>query len=98
MAHCDPDSRDSVCDSGTWAATPQLTPATRDVSRRGRGNGGARMSPPVPVIRHRSDGPDLVGLRALGAPAGRVLDPLVLLQAAVPVRLDGGMVDEDIGR
>jgi len=40
---------------------------------------------------------DLLGLRALG-PAGRgVLDPLVVLEAAVTVSLDGGVVDEDVG-
>jgi len=36
-------------------------------------------------------------LRALGAPAGRVLDLLVFLEAAVAVSLDDGVVDEDIG-
>src|SRR5262249_24677032 len=40
---------------------------------------------------------DLLGLRTLGSPAGRVLNPLVLLQAAVPVSLDSGMVDENVG-
>src|SRR5947207_11499375 len=55
------------------------------------------MSHPRSVIRYRSDGPDLVGLRALGAPAGRVLDPLIFLEAAVAISLDGGVVDEDIG-
>jgi len=33
-------------------------------------------------------------LRALGAPAGRVLDLLVFLEAAVAVSLDDGVVDE----
>ena len=36
-------------------------------------------------------------MRALGTAAGRVLDPLVFLEAAVAVSLDGGVVDEDIG-
>src|SRR5690242_11705946 len=39
---------------------------------------------------------DLLGLRALGSPAGGVLDPLVLLQAAVTVSLDGRVVNEDV--
>src|SRR6516162_7319086 len=39
---------------------------------------------------------DLLGLRALGPPAGRVLNPLVLLKAAVAVSLDGGVVNEDV--
>ena len=43
-----------------------------------------------------SDRTDVLGLRALGAPGDVVLDPLVVLEASVPVSLDGGMVDEDI--
>src|SRR5262249_13697457 len=39
---------------------------------------------------------DLLGLRALGPLAGGVFDPLVLLQAAVTVGLDGGLVNEDV--
>jgi hypothetical protein len=39
---------------------------------------------------------DLISLRALGAPAGGELDPLVVLEAAVTVGLDGGVVNEDI--
>src|SRR5690348_17352376 len=74
-----------------------MASAARTASRRGCKNGGARMSHPRSVIRSRSDGPDLVGLRALGAAAGRVLDPLVFLEAAVAINLDGGVVDEDIG-
>ena len=44
----------------------------------------------------RLDRLDLLGLRALGPPAGRVLDPLVLLKAAVTVNLDGGVVNENV--
>src|SRR5215468_11539233 len=44
----------------------------------------------------RLDRLDLLGLRALGAPAGGVLDPLVLLKGAVTVSLDGGVVNEDV--
>ena len=39
---------------------------------------------------------NLLGLRALGPPAGRVLNPLVLLKAAVTVSLDGGVMNEDV--
>src|SRR5215471_5676916 len=39
---------------------------------------------------------DLLGLRAFGPLAGGVFDPLVLLQAAVTVGLDGGLVHEDV--
>src|SRR6516225_8128586 len=39
---------------------------------------------------------DLLGLRALGPLDGRVLHPLVLLEAAVTVSLDGGVVHEDV--
>jgi len=41
---------------------------------------------------------DLLGLGSLRAADGRVLDPLVVLQAAVTVGLDGGVVDEDVRR
>jgi len=77
--------------------TRQLALAARDACRRGGKNGGARMSHPRSSSGFRSDGPDLVGLRALGAAAGRVLDPLIFLEAAVAVSLDGGVVDEDVG-
>jgi hypothetical protein len=40
---------------------------------------------------------DLLGLRPLGALAGGELDPLVLLQTAETVNLDGGVVNEDVG-
>src|ERR1700722_8532380 len=45
-----------------------------------------------------SDWPDVLRLGALGAAHGGVLDPLVLLQAAVAVSLNRGVVDEDVGR
>jgi hypothetical protein len=41
---------------------------------------------------------DLLGLRALSATSSGVLDALVLLEAAVTVSLDGGVVDEDVWR
>jgi hypothetical protein len=41
---------------------------------------------------------DILGLRALGALAGCELDPLVLLKAAETASLDGGVVNEDVGR
>src|SRR5690242_21149814 len=59
--------------------------------------GGPACATPVRSSGFRSDGPDLDRLRALGAAAGRVLDPLVFLEAAEAVSLDGGVVDEDIG-
>src|ERR1700722_142539 len=40
---------------------------------------------------------NLLGLRALGAAASGELDPLVLLEAAVALCLDGGVVHEDVG-
>src|SRR5450755_4555220 len=40
---------------------------------------------------------DLLGLRALRALAGGEVDPLVLLEAAEAVSLDGGVVNEDVG-
>src|SRR5262249_40580195 len=44
------------------------------------------------------DRADLLRLRALGALGDGVLDTLVVLEAAVAVSLDGGMVDEDVRR
>src|SRR3954449_81530 len=44
-----------------------------------------------------SDRVDLLSLRALGALGDGVLDPLVVLEAAVTVSLDRGVVDEDVG-
>src|ERR1700729_21693 len=40
---------------------------------------------------------NLLGLRTLGAAASGELDPLVLLEAAVALCLDGGVVHEDVG-
>ena len=50
------------------------------------------MNHPVPVLRRRSDRADL------GTAADGELDPLVFLKAAVTASLDGGMVDEEVGR
>jgi hypothetical protein len=44
-----------------------------------------------------SDRVDLLGLRALGPLAGGEVNPLVLLQAAESVSLDGGVVNENVG-
>src|SRR5580704_10126193 len=41
---------------------------------------------------------DFLRLRALGAAPSGVLNPLVLLKSAESVDLDGGVVDEDVGR
>src|SRR5262249_22177535 len=41
---------------------------------------------------------NLFGLRALGTAPRGVLDPLILLEGAEAVHLDGGVVDEDVGR
>jgi hypothetical protein len=45
-----------------------------------------------------SDRADLLGLRTLGPASNGVLDSLVVLEAAVTVNLDSGVVDEDVGR
>src|ERR1700688_3687284 len=45
-----------------------------------------------------SDWTDLLGLRALGAASRGVLHPLIVLEAAITVSLDGGVVHEDVGR
>src|SRR5580700_1353245 len=44
-----------------------------------------------------SDRVYFLGLRALGAAAGGELHPLVFLEAAETVSLDGGVVNEDVG-
>src|SRR5215468_6222702 len=54
--------------------------------------------PPGPRAARVSDRADLLRLRALGALGDGVLDTLVVLEAAVAVSLDGGMVDEDVRR
>lgn len=41
---------------------------------------------------------DLLRPRALGAPGDGVLDSLIVLEAAVAVGLDGGLVEEDVWR
>src|SRR5687767_8094531 len=43
------------------------------------------------------DGDDVLRLRALRALRDVELDPLVLVEALVALRLDGGEVDEDVG-
>ena len=44
-----------------------------------------------------SDGADLVGLRALGALGDLELDPLGLVERAVALDVDGGVVNEHVG-
>src|ERR1700744_1968219 len=65
---------------------------------------GRSDGPPLSVLllyrwlRHPLDRVDFLRLRALGAAASRVLHPLVLVQGAETVDLNGGVVDEDVGR
>src|SRR5580658_8274160 len=59
--------------------------------------GGSRMGAAPHRLTWSSDRTDLLGLRTLRAPTRGVLHPLVVLKAAVPVNLDGGVVDEDVG-
>src|SRR5918999_4793104 len=49
------------------------------------------------TAKRRSDGADLVRLRALGALAGGVLHLLVLREAAVAAHVDRRVVNEDVG-
>src|SRR6516162_3478845 len=51
------------------------------------------VSPP-----RSSDRVDLLRPRALGALGDGVLDPLAVLEAAVAVSLEGGLVEEDVWR
>jgi len=64
--------------------------------RHRRGDGRSRPGPRCD--RGWSDRADFLGLRALSAPAGGELDPLVVLEAAETVSLDGRVVNEDVGR
>src|SRR5580693_10314703 len=52
----------------------------------------------TPSRRQSLQRADLLRLRALGAPHGGVLHPLVVIEAAVPVGLDRGVVHEDVRR
>ena len=47
--------------------------------------------------RTLSDGADVVRLRALGSLGGGVFHLLVFIQGAVAVRVDGRVVNEDVG-
>src|SRR5207244_7658979 len=60
--------------------------------------GTARETRPPQVPLATSEGPDVLGLETLGPADGGVLDALVVLQAAVTVSLDRGLVNEDILR
>src|SRR5689334_633558 len=64
----------------------------------GTERGRPLAEPPRSVVRVVLDRVNLFGLRALGAAPRGVLDPLVLLEGAEAVHLDGGVVDEDVGR
>src|SRR6266536_3716260 len=69
------------------------------VSGRTGNRCGSQGSRAIPgSLRSGSDRVNLLGLRALGAPGDGVLDALVVLEAAVTVSLDGGVVDEDVRR
>jgi hypothetical protein len=61
----------------------------------GGGAAGGGGGPPPPT-RSSSEGPHLRGLRTLRPLGHAVLDLLVFLEAAVPVRLDRGEVNEDV--
>src|SRR5207247_11318475 len=62
--------------------------------RRGAGPGSQKAPGPV---RWRLERADFLGLGALLPPPGGVGDPLVVLQAAEAVSLDGGVMDEHVG-
>src|ERR1700733_2510227 len=51
-----------------------------------------------PIRRQSLQRANLLRLRALGAAHGGVLHPLVVIEAAVPVGLDRGVVNEDVRR
>src|ERR1700755_1119667 len=82
-----------------------LVTATGPGARDPGGQGETGRSLPGPprsacslLVRYVLDRVNFFSLRALGTAASGVLDPLVLLEGAEPVHLDGGVVDEDVGR
>src|SRR5487761_1357745 len=95
---------------GAAAAQPRV--ASRQAREKSRtGGGGPEGNAPHPLGNKAlgrsvcpgrcagwSDRADLLGLRALLALACGVLDSLVVREAAVAVRLNGRVVNEDIGR
>lgn len=72
--------------------------AAGGTGRKRRSRRPPRGSPAAEKLNSEgtSDGADRVGLRALLALARLELDPLVLVEAPEAVRLDGGVVDEDV--
>jgi hypothetical protein len=60
--------------------------------------GESSRGPVSQVPLATSEGPDVLGLGSLGTADRGVLDALVVLQAAVTISLDRGLVDEDIRR
>src|ERR1700687_3624903 len=72
-------------------------PGTKGAPRRTGRTGWLSMRATPFGLTGSSDRTDLLGLRTLGTPGRGVLDPLVVLEAAVTVSLDGGVVNEDVG-
>src|ERR1700734_358744 len=68
---------------------------TCSLAGRWRTGAGGRKGPGPG--RWRSDRADFLGLRALLPASGGVGHPLVVLQAAEAVSLDGGVMDEHVG-
>src|SRR5581483_2393370 len=88
------------CAGGSlWPAWPRLAPNPSLLEQRresGRLSGTARSRRLTADDAEGLQRLDLLGLRALGPAASGVLDPLVLLQAAVAVSLNGGVVNEHV--
>src|SRR5207342_82535 len=72
-------------------------PGSGHRAQAGTGGPGRAASRRPGPARRRSERADFLGLRALLPPPGGVGDPLVLLQAAEAVSLDGRVMDEHVG-
>src|SRR5437660_5540756 len=85
---------------GEDIAAPDLS-GSHDRQGAAAGRPGPWLFLPPAVAFRRcaglSDRADVLGLRALSALGRGELDPLVVLEAAVTVSLDGGVVNEDVG-
>jgi hypothetical protein len=77
---------------GSYAAPVLREPADA------RGDSSPASAVPASSALAPLERADLLGLGPLRAADGRVLYPLVVLQAAVTVGVDGGVVDEDVRR
>src|SRR6266404_5794045 len=84
--------------SGRAASAPGYArPGSGHRAEGGRRRAGPGSQQAPGPARWRSERADFLRLGALLPPTGGVGDPLILLQAAEAVRLDGRVMDEHVG-